>query len=78
MGQRAYDRDPGSTKEKDLIEIAGVQRITLLEMQECNKYLYVLIRPVDSNTIVRSLSSMIGPQECVGKLEIRKRSREYR
>lgn len=37
-------------------------------MQECNKYLYVLIRP-DSNAIVRSLSSMIGPQECVGNQE---------
>jgi len=56
-------------RTKDLIEIAGVQCITLLEMQECNKYLYVLIRPVDSNAIVRSLSSMIGPQECVGNQE---------
>ena len=59
-------RGPSSTKEKDLIEIAGVRCITLLELQECNKYLYALIWTTDSIAIIRSLSSMIGPQECVG------------
>ena len=45
------------------IGIAGVQQILICE---CDKYLYVLISTMDSIAIVRSLSSMIGPQECVG------------